>query len=139
MTYATQQNMIDRFGQQELVELTDEAGTGEIGAAKMAVALKDADTEINSYIAGRYPLPLTQTSDELERLACDIARYKLYDNRATELVKSRYDAAISKLKDISAGRASLGIDQASQQVEESGGVKYSAPERVFNADSLSGF
>lgn len=132
MTYATQSDLETRFKNQELIELTDEAGTGEIDAAVIAVALTDADSEINGYLASRYALPLTQTSDELVRLACDIARYKLYDTRATELVKARYDDAIKKLRDVARGVASLGIDQASQPVKVAGGATISSGGRDFS-------
>jgi len=131
MTYATQQNMTDRFGSQELIELTDEDNAGSINAAALGVALTDADAEINSYLAGRYTLPLTQTSDELVRMACDIARYRLFDTRASEQVKARYDDAIKKLRDVSRGVASLGIDQSSQPVTVAGGATISSGGRDF--------
>jgi phage gp36-like protein len=139
MPYATLQHLVERFGQQELLELTDEDGSGVIDEVRVGRALSDADAEINSYLAGRYTLPLAQSSDELVRLACDVARYRLYDNRATDQVKERYDGAIAKLRDIARGLASLGIDQASKPVAEAGSVKYIAPDRVFNANSLEGF
>jgi len=131
MTYATQSDLETRFKQQELIELTDEANLGVIDAAAVAVALSDADSEINGYIAGRHTLPLTQTSNELVRLACDIARYRLYDTKATEQVKARYDDAIKKLRDVSSGKASLGIDQASQPVAVAGGATISSGGRDF--------
>lgn len=131
MPYATQQNMIDRFGQQELIELTDEANLGAIDAAVLGVALTDADAEINSYLAGRYSLPLVQSTDELVRMACDIARYRLFDTRASEQVKARYDDAIKKLRDVSRGVASLGIDQSSQPVAVAGGATISSGGRDF--------
>lgn len=131
MTYATQSDLETRFRQQELIDLTDEANLGVIDAAAVAVVLADADAEINGYLAGRYSLPLAQTSPELVRLACDIARYKLYDARATEQVKARYDDAIKKLRDVSSGKASLGIDQASQPVAVAGGATISSGGRDF--------
>lgn len=131
MTYANQADLQTRFKDQELIELTDETGTGEIDVAAVAVALADTDAEINGYLAGRYSLPLTQTSPELVRLACDIARYRLYDTRATEQVKARYDEAIKKLRDVSIGKASLGIDQASQPVKVAGSAEVSSGGRVF--------
>lgn len=139
MTYATQQNMIDRFTQRELVQLTDTTGSGAINAAVVAVALADADAEINSYIGARYRLPLAQVTPELVRLACDIARYRLWDVRASDEVKTRYDDAIRKLRDVSKEVASLGIDQNSQPVADAGGVGMIAGGRVFNADALSGY
>jgi phage gp36-like protein len=132
MPYATQADLETRFKQQELIELTDEAGTGEIDAAAVAVALADTDAEINGYLAGRYSLPLTQTSPELVRLACDIARYRLYDTKATEQVKARYDDAIRKLREVSSGKASLGIDQASAPVKVAGGAEISSGGRDFS-------
>jgi len=132
MTYATQSDLETRFRNQELIELTDEASTGEIDAAAMAVVLADTDAEINGYLASRYSLPLTQTSPELVRLACDIARYRLYDTNATEQVKARYDDAIRKLRDVSAGKASLGIDEASQPVKVAGGASISSGGRDFS-------
>lgn len=139
MTYATQADLEVRFKQQELIELTDEAGNGVIDAAAVAVVLSDADSEINGYIAGRYTLPLTQTSDELVRLACDIARYRLYDTRATDQVKARYDDAIKKLRDVSVGKASLGIDQASQPVAVAGGATISSGGRDFGRTGRGGW
>lgn len=139
MTYAIQQNLIDRFGERELMQLTDTTNSGVIDAAVVAVALADADAEINSYIGARYTLPLTQTTPELVRLASDIARYRLWDVSASEEVKTRYDDAIKKLRDVSKNVASLGIDQASQPVVEAGGVQFNAAARVHDAGSLEGY
>jgi phage gp36-like protein len=139
MSYATQQNLIDRFTQRELAQLTDTTNSGAIDAAVVAVALADADAEINSYIGARYSLPLAQTTPELVRLASDIARYRLWDASASEEVKARYDDAVKKLRDVSKNVASLGIDQASQPVAEVGGVQVSAGGRVFNAVNLADY
>lgn len=140
MTYATQQDLLNRFTQQELIELTDNANIGQIDTAVLGVALADADAEINSYLVGKYSLPLTQVSPELVRMACDITRYRLWDARASEAVKTRYADAISKLRDISKGLASLGIDQLNQPVAETtASIKVSASNRVFSASLLSDF
>lgn len=139
MTYATQQNMIDRFGEQELIELTDHANTGAINATVLGQALADADAEINAYLVSRYALPLASVPPILVKFAADVARYQLYDTRATEMVKARYDDAVKFFKALSSGAVSLGLDPASQPVADVGGVQVSAPDRVFNADSMAGF
>lgn len=131
MSYATQQNLVTRFGADELIQLTDLNNVGSIDAAVIAVALADADAEINSYLAGRYNLPLTQVSAELVRLACDIARYRLFDVRATEAVKVRYDDAIKKLRDIGKGLASLGIDEVGHAIAAAGDVQMVSGGRDF--------
>lgn len=139
MTYATQQDMIDRFGEQELIELTDHAAAGVIDATVMAGALGDADAEIDAYLAGRYTLPLASVPRVLTRFAVDLARYGLYDTRATEQVKARYDDAIKFLKALANGTVSLGLDPVNQPLAETGGVQVLAPARVFNDDSLAGY
>lgn len=139
MTYATQQNMIDRYGEQELIELTDRAQLGVIDATALAGALVDADAEINAYLVSRYSLPLASVPPVLTRFASDIARYMLYDTRAPEQVKDRYDAAIKFFKLIADGKASLGLDPVSLPVADVGGVQVSAPDRVFNSSAFDGF
>lgn len=132
MSYATQAQMTVRFGAEELLQLTDLNNVGHIDAAVVSVALADADAEINSYLAGRYNLPLNQVSAELVRLACDIARYRLFDVRASEAVKARYDDAIKKLRDLGKGLASLGIDDASQPIVAAGDVQMVSAGRDFS-------
>ncbi len=139
MTYATQQNMIDRFGQQELVELTDKDNIGEINAALMALALADADAEINAYLAGRYTLPLAGAPPVLAKFAADIARYGLYGARAPEQVKARYDDAVKFFKLLAQGTVSLGLDTVNVPVADAGGARVQAAERVFNAGNLSDY
>lgn len=132
MTYATQQDMIDRFGEEALIELTDKANLGVIDATVMASALEDADAEINTYLEGRYTLPLASASPILTRFACDIARYQLFDTRASEQVIQRYKDAITFLKSIANGTASLGLDSLSAEIPATGNsAQMSASTRVF--------
>lgn len=139
MTYATQQNMIDRFGEQELIELTDHANTGAINATVLGQALADADAEINAYLTSRYTLPLASVPPILVKFAADVARYQLYDTRASEQVKARYDDAIKFFKMLASGAVSLGLDPVNQPVADVGGVQVNAAARVFNDDSLGGY
>lgn len=139
MTYATQQHMIDRFGSQELILLTDKVNAVAINAEVLGVAFADADAEINSYLSSRYVLPLTQTSPELVRMACDIARYRLFDTKAIEVVKIRYDDAIRKLRDVAKGVASLGIDQSSAPVAVTGGAVISSGGKDFGRSNRGGW
>jgi len=139
VTYATQQNMIDRFGEQELIELTDHANTGAINATVLGQALADADAEINAYLTSRYTLPLVSVPPVLVKFAADVARYQLYDTRATEMVKARYDDAIKFFKMLANGSVSLGLDPVNQPVADVGGVQVNAGARVFNAANLADY
>ena len=141
MSYATQQNLVDRFGEQELIELTDRADppAGAIDATVVAKALEDADGEINGYLAAKYTLPLDPVPLVLQRLASDIARYFLYQDRVTDIVEKRYQDAIRFLKGVAAGSVSLGVDASNEQPAAGGGPAYSAPDRAFTGDTLSDF
>lgn len=139
MTYAVQQDLIDRFGQQELIELTDRNNTGSIDATVLGKALADADATINGYLASRYTLPLSTVPSVIVRFAGDIARYYLYDDRVTEQVATRYADAIKFLKDVAAGNVNLGVDASNVAAAPTGGVQINAPDRVFTADSLSDY
>jgi phage gp36-like protein len=142
MSYAVIQDMIDRYGEAELVQLTDRAvpPTGAYDADVVEAALNDAEAEINAYLSVRYALPLTNVPTTLKKLACDIARYNLFGPNLTDEVSLRYKNAISFLKDVSRGTADLGIDQATGEAPEAeSGPDYSADDRIFTKDTLSDY
>lgn len=139
MTYATQQNMIDRFGQQELIELTDRSALGVIDVTVLGQALADANTEIDSYLASVCTLPLATVPPRLIKIAADIARYELYGTRCTDQVRQRYQDAIAFLKLVVSGAASLGLDTLNQPVAEVGGVGMTPKAPVFNGDNLGDY
>ena len=133
MTYATQQDLIDRFGEEELVQLTARAGGSTIDATVVAKALADADAEIDSYLAARYTLPLVTVPEVVARLAADMARFYIYDDRATEQVSKRYDNAVKLLKSIASGAVTLGVDSQNAQPVTEGGAQIDANDRVFTS------
>jgi phage gp36-like protein len=140
MTYAVKQNLIDRFGETELAQLTDRTSGTTVNDTVITRALDDADSLINGYLQTRYSLPLTSVPPVLVAAACDIARYYLFEDRVPEIVEKRYATRISWLKDVAAGRASLGLDAAGEEtVTETGGVDYTANDRIFTKDALEGF
>jgi len=139
MTYATQQHMVDRFGETELIQLTDRDNTGAIDSNVLARAIADADAEINGYLIGQYALPLASTPDILITYACDIVRYRLYDDRATEQVTKRYDAALKFLRMVAEGKIALGLDQTGNAPPTQGGPAYDGDERVFTRGSLADY
>ncbi len=138
MTYATQQNMIDRFGEPELVLLTDRARLGVLDAAVLAQALADADAEIDGYLAGRYALPLAAVPEKLALLACDLARFYLYKDAAPETVRDRQADAVKYLSLVGQGKIPL-VHAGQAEAPQSGGVQFAAPGRVFGADTLAGY
>lgn len=142
MTYASQQNLIDRFGEDQLIQLTDRTGTGSIDAAVVGRALADADAdaEINGYLSTRYTLPLSPVPEVLEKLACDIGRYQLFGNTEKEIVKERYDNAVRFLKDVAAGKVTLGVDSNNAPAATiSNAVQMTSSTKVFGRGESGDF
>jgi len=164
MTYATATDLLDRFAAEEIAQRADRsiprlvtapmlvtaaaggslaAYTADEQAAVAAVlvslnqALADADSDIDGYVATRYSVPLTPVPAVITRLACDLARYYLYDDQATETIQKRRDSAQAVLRDISAGKVSLG-DPAAPAAPQGGTVEISGPARVFGRDVNGG-
>lgn len=139
MSYATQQDLIDRFGQRELIDLTDRAepATGVIDPVVVAAALTDADELIDSYVGKRYDLPLTTPPPRLVKIAADLARFYLYEDRVTEAVQNAHDTALAFLKDVSAGRAVL--DVGGDEPASVAGPEVSGPDRLFSRESTRGY
>lgn len=136
--YATLADMLDRFEQAELVQLTDEAGAGEIDEAKVAMALGSAAGKIDGYVAARHKLPLSTVPPILVDIACDLARFRLWKNTAPEAVAKAATAATQMLRDISAG--TIRLDQGVEtEAERPGAIVINDPGRVFSRDTLKGF
>ena len=144
MTYATQQDLVDRFGAEELIQLTDRDNVPAttIDETVVGKALIDADALIDSYVGKQYALPLATTPPILVRYAADIARFYLYGERADKdhPVRSAFDLALAWLKDVSRGLVKLDDGTGSEASAEGGGqVRFDAPDRVMSRDSLGEF
>ncbi|HRO77127.1 MULTISPECIES: gp436 family protein [Acinetobacter] len=112
--YASREDLVARFGVHEIENL--EAMQTMSNAIENA--LQDAAEEIDSYVAVKYELPLPSIPSTLKRVACNIARYRLYFQQPTEEVDNRYKADIDFLKRVADGKAVLNILNAENQVTE---------------------
>lgn len=110
MSYATEVDMLARFGAEEMTALTDRDGNGSAVSGMMERALDDASAEIDVYLAGRYALPLAHVPTVLVRIACDIARYRLWADRASDEVRRRYEDARRFLEALAKGDVRMGAD-----------------------------
>lgn len=135
--YAVRQDMIDRFGEPEIRQLTDrrDPPAGAIDDTVLAEALDDADGLVDSHLAGRYTLPLASVPKILKRYACDIARFFLWKDSAGESVRKAYEDAKSFLEQVAAGKASIGLDATNTPVAvSSGGVSFNDSRREFGGE-----
>lgn len=140
MPYTTKQNMIDRFGEQFLIELTDrvEPYTNEIVDSVLDEAIENADGMIDGYVSNRYKTPLNPVPRLIQRIASDLAYYDLHRGRYTDEVSQSYKDAMKVLGDISTGKAQLyadGIETNSSTAD----ARVEAPDRTFSRESLGDF
>ncbi|MEH8031455.1 DUF1320 domain-containing protein [Gallibacterium anatis] len=137
--YATADDFVLRIGEQQAIELTDRDRTGEINQQVLAVALTDSSSQIDGYLLGRYTLPLASIPDNLIRICCDIARYRLVsmsEVTTTDEIIERYKLSLKELEQIASGKISLGIASNEVQAEDSVGVMFSNPgNRIFSRDN----
>lgn len=142
MAYATVSDLIARFGEAELIQLTDRAGAHAVDGAIAQRALDDAAAEIDGYLASRYQLPLPTVPPLLARIACDIARYLLWEDRASDEVRRRYEDARRMLEAIGKGAVSLGLPAnlpPTAQPQLSLAAARAGPAPVFGPDQMGGF
>lgn len=111
MIYATSAQVIERHGADAVLLLTDRDNDGTADPGVLDRALADASAEIDTYVAAKYDLPLSETPEVLTRLAVDIAVYRLAvtAGKRIEEYRVRYEDAVALLKRIADGKASLGL------------------------------
>lgn len=140
MPYTDQAALVDRYGEQELVQVTDkgELLTGEINSTVVSRALADADAIIESYVGARYVVPMAPVPAVVVEKACVIARYKLHEDHASELIRKDYESAIAWLRDVAAGRAVIvgAVVPGSTSDGNFSAVAVGAPVGVFSGDVL---
>lgn len=97
----TLQDLIDRFGEEEIINLSDHDRLEVINETVVNQAITDATAEVIGYLN---PTGLILNGvyahtppKSLILKTCDIARYYLYENGVTDIVEKRYKQAIDWL------------------------------------------
>jgi phage gp36-like protein len=152
MAYAQPSDMIARYPNRDLVQLTNEdPSQTTVNEAALTQALADASAEIDGYLESRFALPLGDPPAVLARLACDIAMYRLQALRPLHDLaeaRKRYDDAVALLMHVADGTLTLGLspddheppEAAGAVVTEAGGDRSGVPpQRIFSRGSLKGF
>ena len=162
MNYATVADMVARFGELELTQLTDTDGTGSYSTAAVNRALDDAFACADGYLGLVYQLPLLGCAKPatvpgapfdyvvppvLNRMVCDLARYYLMPDLDEKHAASvRAAAAMRDLQAIAKGTAQLacpwggvgGTPLHASPIEEAQVYHSFAPGQM-SADNLRGF
>lgn len=139
--YCTQLDLVARFGADELVQITKPTDPDAItiDVQRVADAIADIDALIDAKLQARYALPLATLPRVLRNIACDLVRARLYEDRITDHVSKRENAALKLLDEIAAGTLSLGLDQLGQTTQTTGGPQFVSGGRVFTPASMSDY
>lgn len=127
MAYCSYNDLVLAFGENEVINMLDRDrdGSEDDGVADDGIAF--ASDLIDGYLRERYSLPISSVPRNLVGVACDIARYRYYQDQPTDLVVMRYQAALDWLRDVSKGIVNIEI------IDEpiSNFIASSTPEQVF--------
>ncbi|OOF46938.1 hypothetical protein BKK52_10530 [Rodentibacter trehalosifermentans] len=142
MNYASVDDFVLRVGEVQAIELTDRDLLGEVNENLLEVALADSSSQIDGYLAARYTLPLVTVPQNLVRLCCDLARYRLASMsgvKITDEIIERYKLSLKELQDISSGKVSLGLPLADEGADnQDSGVIFTNPKnRIFSRDNTN--
>jgi phage gp36-like protein len=146
--YATVTDMETAFSNAELVFLSNLDGgyiaggaAGTVNEEKIDRALIQASARINPYLQSRYSLPLDSIPEVLNQCCCDLARSILEKNQERAETIDRRKEWLTFLRDLAAGRVSLGLDSTDAVVIEDPaiGPEVVADDRTFTSSSLQEF
>lgn len=143
MAYCTKQDLIDRFGERELIQLTDRTNipVSTIDDTVVDRAITDAEALADGYLAKVVALPLAPVPAVLTKITADVARYYLHGKSAEKdgPIARAHAEAMAFLRDVSKGLVTLTDDGDAPKPAGGGQVQTSGPARVFTRDRLRSF
>ena len=135
MAYTTIDDMIMRYGEAELLRLSDHANTGVMDDDVIEQAINDASAVVDSYLSRKYVTPLSgYETTAVPFYTSEIARYFLYEDAASEEVLRRYRAAIGWLEKVANGEIELPLEP--QRVNN--GFTIIGRKEIFTDELLEG-
>lgn len=141
MAYCTLTDIKRMVDEDDLISLTDDTDTGDINADVVSAAIADSDAMIDTYLMGRYSVPVAPVPAIIRKLSVDISLYNLYSRRGrvSETTEQRYKDAVGMLRDVSKGNAGIaGIADAPSERSDDV-VMISCSPRLFSRATMEGF
>lgn len=154
MTYATLTDLIDSFGESELIELTnlDNPSADTINEIKVDAILSQTDGFIEGYLSRVLPFPLDSENNAhyfiltiLKDKAVDIARYRLESKgEVREDVRRRFEDVLKWLEMVAKGEiilwsedGNISIDDGDNVILNKSGIAMRSQSRVFTKKGLN--
>lgn len=137
MAYSTVSDLIKRYGEQDIILLTNPDIDSPTSINQMVVdeAIADADAEINLYLPARYKLPLVNIPIPLIKASCILAYANLHKKLpkdAPELEEADRQRAI--LKAISKGELTIGLTLDNDEIPLANTVQISEGRNDFKGN-----
>jgi len=148
MYYASQVSIAQRYGEDFLTRIADRNRDKQIDTDPIENALRDTESEVDSYIGVVQSLPLTGVTDRvdpenntavpgvLRRVVVDMTVYRLASEAdvLTKEHRRRYDDAVAWLLRVADSQISLGTGTAQPLTI----VDRSGPDRIFTRAKMGG-
>ena len=118
MVYAQPSDMIARYPNRDLVQLTNEDPTQTAQPDGPATGARRRLGRNRWYLESRFTLPLSDPPAVLARLTCDIAMYRLQTLRPLHDLaeaRKRYEDAVALLIRVADGTLTLGLATDNQE------------------------
>lgn len=143
MGYCTADDIRGLLPEEDLIQLTDDEGLGRVNTARVDEAIARAAAEADSYLGGRYAVPMDPVPEVVRHLAVDIAIHALYARRVREVPQvrgERYRAAVRHLGDIARGVGVIpGAGAADAPAEGAPETNVTGESQVFTRSTMEGY
>lgn len=117
MAYCTLDDLKKYLPEEDLVQLTDDAGTGAIDPAKTAEAIAAADALIEGYTRGRYVVPFDPVPDLIRQLSARLTLYELFNRKQAlkvpDQIRKTYEDQLNLLDRLRKGEVTLNVTAVS--------------------------
>lgn len=139
--YCTKTDILKHLSEDELVQLTADTGSS-VDDAVVTEQIEGADSEIDSYTAKRYVVPMSPVPARIKNLSVIISIYKLHSRRSgkigavNEAIRTDYEDAIAFLKDVAKGTAAIDGAVTPTANSKTTGGSFKAGDRVFTDESM---
>lgn len=130
MSYCTIDDLLQRFGEDEIRHLTDLDNSGALNPDTVELAILDATATIDGYLKDLLTPEQIAERPVFRIKACDIARYYLHTNNIPEVVEKRYQSAIEFLTTMQ--------ERMGKNLPGGVGISSEAPPRLFTMEKMKG-
>lgn len=116
-TYCTIENITSAMTESVVAQLSNDSTPSEVDEDVVNALIADASDLIDSFLRGRYSLPLSKSHTIIENICVDLVRYELYRRRGQthEDIRSFHAHAHALLTKIQRGEIKLDEGDADER------------------------